>query len=176
MINCLIWKLKLFNGRILRLILLKPFAEILPFSLKWKLGLFTIKRMLVLRYKKSWAAKINCSKNAVWFLFYGWGSTVSKVQSHYNETVSFLPFSSHVSRNSRYSIDRPRKEERLSSPWSRPVVSNLGTLDFQSTALSTRLLHVLTSHQETWNYFYIFLSLAVKFENKHLKVYCIQRL
>ena len=27
-------------------------------------------------------------------LFYGWGSTVSRLQSHYEETVYFLPLSS----------------------------------------------------------------------------------
>ena len=76
--------------------------------------------------------------------FYEWGSTVSKLQSHNEETVSFLPFNSQVSRSSWYSIDRPRKDERLSLPWSHPVVSNLGLLDWESSALSTRPLHVST--------------------------------
>ena len=61
MINRLIWKFKMLNWSILRLIVLKPSVEILPFPLKWQLGLFTLKRMCVKRYKKSWAAKLNCS-------------------------------------------------------------------------------------------------------------------
>ena len=27
--------------------------------------------------------------------FYGWGSTVSRLQSHYEETVDFLPLDPH---------------------------------------------------------------------------------
>ena len=26
--------------------------------------------------------------------FYGWGSTISRVQNHYEETINFLPLSS----------------------------------------------------------------------------------
>ena len=47
-----------------------------------------------------------------------------------------------VPRNSWYSFYRPRKDERLSQPWSHPVVLNTGLLDWQSSALTTRpLLH-----------------------------------
>ena len=46
--------------------------------------------------------------------FYGRGSTVSGLQSYYEDTVYFLPFNSQVSRRSWYSIDRPRKDEMLS--------------------------------------------------------------
>ena len=68
--------------------------------------------------------------------FYGWGSTVSRLLSHYKETVYFLPFSSLES----HSIDRLRKNESLSWPWSHPVVLNPGSLD--CSALITRpLLH-----------------------------------
>ena len=45
-------------------------------------------------------------------------------------------------RNSWYSFCRPRKDERLSRPWSHPVVLNTGTLDWESSALTTwPLLH-----------------------------------
>ena len=45
-------------------------------------------------------------------------------------------------RNSWYSFYRPRKDERLSLPWSHPVVLNTGPLDLESSALTTRpLLH-----------------------------------
>ena len=43
--------------------------------------------------------------------FYGWGSTTSRLLSHYEEASYFLPVSS---RNSWYSSDQPQKDERLS--------------------------------------------------------------
>ena len=47
-----------------------------------------------------------------------------------------------VPRNSWYSFYRPRKDERLSRPWSHPVVLNTGPLDWESSALTTwPLLH-----------------------------------
>ena len=49
--------------------------------------------------------------------FYGWGSTVSKLQRHHKETVYFLPLSSQ------------RPCYWLSGPWSHPVVLNLEPLD-----------------------------------------------
>ena len=36
------------------------------------------------------------------------------------------------------SFYRPRKDERLSRPWSHPVVLNTGLLDWESSALITR--------------------------------------
>ena len=45
-----------------------------------------------------------------------------------------------VPRNSWYSFYQPRKDERLSRPWSHPVVLNTGPLDWQSSALNTRQL------------------------------------
>ena len=45
--------------------------------------------------------------------------------------------------SSWYSIDRPRKDERLSWPWSHPVVLNTGPLDWESSALTTRPLLVV---------------------------------
>ena len=43
-----------------------------------------------------------------------------------------------VPRNSWYSFYQPRKDERLSRPWSHPVVLNMGTLDWESSVLTTR--------------------------------------
>ena len=41
-----------------------------------------------------------------------------------------------------YSFYRPQNDERLSWPWSHPVVLNTGSLDWESSALTTRpLLH-----------------------------------
>ena len=48
-----------------------------------------------------------------------------------------------VPRNSWYSFYRPRKDERLSRPWSDPVVLSTEPLDWESSALTTRpLLHI----------------------------------
>ena len=47
-----------------------------------------------------------------------------------------------VPRNSWYSFYQPQKDERLSWPWSHPVVLNTVLLDWESSALTTRpLLH-----------------------------------
>ena len=47
-----------------------------------------------------------------------------------------------VPRNSWYSFYQSRKDERLSRPWNHPVVLNMGPLDWESSALTTRpLLH-----------------------------------
>ena len=42
-----------------------------------------------------------------------------------------------VPRNSWYSFYRPRKDERLSRPWSHPEVLNTGLLDCEASALTT---------------------------------------
>ena len=67
--------------------------------------------------------------------FYGRGSATSRLQSHYEKEVYFLP---QVPRSSWYSFDRPRKDERLSRPWIHPVILNTGPLDWESSALTTR--------------------------------------
>ena len=43
-----------------------------------------------------------------------------------------------VPRYSWYSFYRPRKDERLSRPWSHPAILNTGPLDWKSSALTTR--------------------------------------
>ena len=43
-----------------------------------------------------------------------------------------------VPRNSWYSFYEPRKDDRLSRPWSHPVVLNTGPLDWESSTLTTR--------------------------------------
>ena len=67
--------------------------------------------------------------------FYGWGSTVSRLQSPFEEVVYFLPL---LPRNSWYSLYRPRKDARLSRPRSHPVVLNTGPMDWKSSILITR--------------------------------------
>ena len=48
-----------------------------------------------------------------------------------------------VPRKSWYSLYRPRKDERLSRPWSHPVALNTGPLDWESSALTTKPLLTL---------------------------------
>ena len=49
-----------------------------------------------------------------------------------------------VPRTSWYSFYQPLKDERLSQPWSHPVALNMGSLDWESSTLTTRpLLHKL---------------------------------
>ena len=51
-----------------------------------------------------------------------------------------------VRRNSWYSFYRPWKDERLSRNWSHPVILNVGSSDWESSALTTRpLLHKLNN-------------------------------
>ena len=58
-------------------------------------------------------------------------------------------FYHEVHRNFWYSFYRPRKDKRLSRPWSHPVVLNTGPLDWESSALTTRpLLHNNTHRNE----------------------------
>ena len=69
--------------------------------------------------------------------FYGWGSTASRLQPLRGGS---LLFTNSVPRKSWYSFYRPRKDERLSRPWSHPVVLNTGPLDWELSTLTTRPL------------------------------------
>ena len=53
-------------------------------------------------------------KNTFMALIYEWGSTASRLQSHFEQVVCFSALSSP--RNSWYSLDLPQSDERL-SPW-----------------------------------------------------------
>ena len=56
-------------------------------------------------------------------------------------------FYHQVPRNSCYSFYRPWKDERLSQPWSHPMVLSMGPLNWESSALTTRpLLHKAQYH------------------------------
>ena len=59
-----------------------------------------------------------------------------------------------VPRNFWYSLYRLRKDERLSRPWSHPVVLNTGPLDWESSALTTRFpMH----WNDTWKLMSVFV-------------------
>ena len=68
--------------------------------------------------------------------FYGCDLNISMLQE---ESLLFLLSSQEALV---FSFDQPRKNESLSRPWSHPVVSNLETLDWESSVLATKpLLH-----------------------------------
>ena len=64
-------------------------------------------------------------------LFYGWGSTASRLVPLRGGSLLFT---------TKFPDIRPRKDERLSRPWSHPVVLNTGPLDWESSAITTRPL------------------------------------
>ena len=71
------------------------------------------------------------------FLWMGFNSLKARITSRRQFT-----FYHEVPRNSWYSFYWPQRDERLSQPWSHPVVLNTGPLDWESSALTTRpLLH-----------------------------------
>ena len=71
---------------------------------------------------------------------YGWGSTVSRLKPLWGDSLLLLLSPG----TSWYSFDQPRKDEKLSPPWSHPVALSAGPLDWGSSALTTRpLLHSL---------------------------------
>ena len=71
--------------------------------------------------------------------FYGWDSTASRLQPLRGGS---LLFTIQFPRNFWYSFDPPQNDERLSRHLNHPVVLNTGSLDWESSALSTRpLLH-----------------------------------
>ena len=65
---------------------------------------------------------------------------VNLPQGYRASTRRQFTFYHKVPRNSWYSFDRPRMDERLSRPWSDPMVLITGPLDWESSALTTRLL------------------------------------
>ena len=57
-----------------------------------------------------------------------------------DEKRGSLLFTTKLSEIPDTQFGRPRKNERLSQPWSRPVVLNTGPLEWESSALTTRPL------------------------------------
>ena len=68
--------------------------------------------------------------------FYGWGSTASRLEPLRGGSLLF------TTKSQKFLIltYRPRKDERLSRPWSHPLVLNTGSLNWESSALTTRPL------------------------------------
>ena len=59
--------------------------------------------------------------------FYGWVSTASRLVPLRGDSLLFTTKFPDIP--GIYSFYRPRKDERLSQPWSHPVVLNTGPLD-----------------------------------------------
>ena len=69
--------------------------------------------------------------------FYGWDSTASRLQPLRGGS---LLLTIQFPRNFWFSFYPPQNDERLSRPWNHSVVLNMGPLDWESSALSTRPL------------------------------------
>ena len=89
--------------------------------------------------------------------------------SHFGEAVYILAL---VPSNSWYSLCRPRKDERLSRPWSHPVVLNTEPLDWESSALTTRpaQLWVLIIDSVVQLRWYLVLRYFLPFSNESVTV------
>ena len=84
------------------------------------------------------------------------------LQSHFEETLYFLPFSS---QDLLVLVESTSGGWRLSQPWSYPVVLNLGPLDWESTAITTRpLLHCFVRFAEKYSQ----ISLLIDFWNLNI--------
>ena len=109
------------HSYILRIYLLKRIPDIFEVVKFWQDKIHPLKVLLKLkkatilggngqRSLKLW----NKEKNFV-ALFYGWGSTVSRLQNYYKETVEPFSFNHSVPISFWYSFNRPRKGEPANS-------------------------------------------------------------
>ena len=83
--------------------------------------------------------------------FYGWGSIGSRLQSHYKDTVYFLPFSS---QEFLVLFDQPQKDEKLSRPWSHPVAFLMKFSYEILNAPSEKIMFL-------WNFYHLFSSFVL---------------
>ena len=86
----------------------------------------------------SWECCPESKKNKLYGPFLWMGFNCLKATATSRRQFTFYH---SVPRNSWCSFYRPRKDERLSRPWSHPVVLNMGLMDWESSALTTRPLH-----------------------------------
>ena len=68
--------------------------------------------------------------------FHGWGSTASRLEPLWGGSLLFTTKFPEIPGS--HFIDQ-RKDERLSQPWSHPVVLNAGPLDCESSTLTALL-------------------------------------
>ena len=87
--------------------------------------------------KKQYYKNVNFKLKTLWPLFI---DGVQLPQGYRATLRRQFTFYHLVPRSSWYSFYQPWKDERLSQPWSHPVVLNTGPLDWESSALTTRPL------------------------------------
>ena len=80
--------------------------------------------------------------------------------------VHSLYFSPLSSQKFLILIHQPLKGERLSQPWSHPVVLNMGSLNWESSVLTTRSLYLLITGSNILllNFINIFMVSILCFE------------
>ena len=88
--------------------------------------------------------------------FNGWGSTASRLQSHYEEAVYFLP---QISLKFPVLVWSTSEDKRLSRSWSQTVVFKLGPLD--------DIYHICTIINIVFFYFSCELGILVRHQNRH---------
>ena len=126
----LIWTIKFNVNRSKR----SPSEFVLPGKLKdfWNFTSF-------LATKTSTCLKFSL-KETLWTLFLWTRFNCLKVGATSRRQFAFYHY---VPRNSRYSFYRPQKDERLSWPWSHPVILSTRPLDWESSPLTTRSLFLV---------------------------------
>ena len=82
---------------------------------------------------------VSSSKKTLWHLFM---DRVQLPKVYRATTRKQFTFYHSVLKNSWYPFDQPRKDERLTRPWSRTVVFNTVPLDCGSSALTNRPVFV----------------------------------
>ena len=80
-------------------------------------------------------------------LNYGWGSTASRLESLRGGSLPFTTKFPDIPGT--HFTDLRWKDERRSRPWGHPVVLNTGTLDWESSTLTTRPLPPLLPFRKT---------------------------
>ena len=97
-----------------------------------------------------WWCRILVKKKNFIAPFYGWGLTASRLELLHGGSLLFTTKFPDITRT--YFT---RKDDRLSWPWSQPVVLNTGPLDWESRAFTTRPLpwecwwKIVSSHRKT---------------------------
>ena len=74
---------------------------------------------------------------------------VQLCQGYRATSMRQFTFYHQVPRKSWYSFDRPQKDERVSRPWSHPVVLNMGPLNWKYSTLTTRLYFDIIAASES---------------------------
>ena len=88
-----------------------------------------------------WYSQYPLQKKSLWPLFM---DRVQLPKVYRVTTRRQFTFYHSVPKNSRYPFDQPPKDERLTRPWSHTVSFNTAPLDWESSALTNRLVFVFS--------------------------------